>query len=84
MGAVEQALEAIKNELPGKDAGKPQVIARSMARSAAIKRGKSLRKEEMEAIYEKLFTCKIPELSPFGKPSFFILSFDELSKKFKT
>jgi len=83
-GAVEQALEAIKNELPGKNTGKSQLIARSLARSAAIKRGKILKKEEMEAICRKLFACKIPEFSPYGKPAYFILSFDELTKKFKT
>ncbi|MCX6285707.1 MAG: DNA mismatch repair endonuclease MutL [Bacteroidetes bacterium] len=83
-GAVEQALEAIKNELPGRNAGKQQMIARTMAKTVAIRRGKPLNKEEMEAIHQKLFACKIPELSPYGKPAFFVLSFDELSKKFKT
>ena len=82
-GAIEQVLEAIKNDLPGKHAGKQQTIAKTMARNAAVKRGKALKKEEMEAIYEKLFQCKIPEFSPNGKPAFFILSFDELLKKFK-
>ncbi|MEI7490935.1 MAG: DNA mismatch repair endonuclease MutL [Bacteroidota bacterium] len=83
-GAVEQVLEAIKNELPGKNAEKKQVIAKTMARTLAIKRGKSLKQEEMESISQKLFSCKIPDLSPYGKPAFFVLSFDELSKKFKT
>jgi len=83
-GAVEEVLETIKNELPGKNAGKSQLIARAMAKSAAIKRGMPLKKEEMGAICQKLFACKMPEFSPNGKPAFFVLSFDELKKKFKT
>ena len=83
-GAVEQALEALKNDFTGKHAGKQQIIAKSLAKSSAVRRGKSLKKEEMEAIHQKLFECKVPEFSPDGKPAFFMLSFDELSKKFKT
>jgi len=76
-------LEAIKNDHPGKSVAKQQIIAKSMARSAAVKRGKPLKKEEMESIYQKLFACKMPEISPNGKPTLFVLSFDELLKKFK-
>ncbi|MEI6887701.1 MAG: DNA mismatch repair endonuclease MutL [Bacteroidales bacterium] len=82
-GAVEKVLEAIKNDHPGKSVAKQQIIAKSMARSAAVKRGKPLKKEEMESIYQKLFACKMPEISPNGKPTLFVLSFDELLKKFK-
>ncbi|MCX6282883.1 MAG: DNA mismatch repair endonuclease MutL [Bacteroidetes bacterium] len=83
-GAVEHVLEAIKNELPGKNTGKKQMIAKTMARTLTIKRGKSLKQEEMDSIFQKLFSCKMPDLSPYGKPVFFVLSFEELSKKFKT
>ena len=77
-------LDDISQKGMGKNAGKSQLIARAMAKSAAIKRGMPLKKEEMGAICQKLFACKMPEFSPNGKPAFFVLSFDELKKKFKT
>ena len=83
-GAVEQALETIKTELPGKNAAKSQMIAKALARSTAVSRGKILKKEEMEDLHSKLFRCRIPEHSPYGKPVFFVLSFEELNKKFKS
>ncbi len=83
-GAVEHALESIKNELPGKNAVKNQLIAKALAKSTAVKRGSNLKKEELEDLFRRLFNCRIPELSPYGKPVFFVLSFDELNKKFKS
>ena len=83
-GAIEQVLESIKNDFQGKATGKQQLIARSIAKSAAIRKGKRLRIEEMEDIHSKLLACKVPEISPYSKPTLYVLSFDEILKKFKT
>lgn len=83
-GAIELVLESFKNELPGKSATKQQLIARTIARSAAVKRGTILNREEMEFIFSKLMACNMPELSPFSKPTMFILPFDDIHKKFKS
>ncbi|MEI6883229.1 MAG: DNA mismatch repair endonuclease MutL [Bacteroidota bacterium] len=82
-GAIEQVLESFKNELPAKSVLKQQMIARTMARSAAVKRGSILNREEMESIHNKLMTCNMPELSPFSKPIMFVLPLDDIHKKFK-
>ena len=82
-GAVEKALEFMKNDVPLKSDGPVTLIAKSVSKSLAVKRGKKLQKEEMESIYQKLFTCKVPEISPEGKPTLFVLGFEELAKKFK-
>ncbi len=82
-GAIEQVLESFKNELPARSVVKQQMIARSMARSAAVKRGSILSREEMESIHNKLMTCNMPELSPFSKPTMFVLPLDDIHKKFK-
>lgn len=42
-------------------------IARSMALSSSIKKGKALSQEEMSALIEQLFLCEKPNLSPTGK-----------------
>lgn len=58
-------------------------IARSMAISSSIKRGKTLSQEEMQALVEQLFLCEIPYASPSGKKCIFHLSLEELFKKFR-
>ena len=58
-------------------------IARSMARSAAIKRGQSLDKEEMKTLIDKLFACAIPYKSPTGRNCFHTFELEELAKLFE-
>lgn len=57
-------------------------LARSMALSSSIKRGKPLSDEEMKALVEQLFLCEIPYSNPFGKKCLFHLSTEDLNKKF--
>lgn len=45
-------------------------IARSMARSAAIKRGQTLDVKEMQELIDKLFACSMPFKSPTGHNCF--------------
>ena len=58
-------------------------IARSMARSAAIKRGQTLSKEEMQRLIDKLFACAIPFKSPTGRNCFHTFELKELAKMFE-
>ncbi|MFM2230152.1 MAG: mismatch repair protein MutL [Bacteroidota bacterium] len=57
-------------------------LAKSMARSLAVKNGAYLTDKEMEALVNNLFACKEPNVSPFQKPTFITLSVDEIDKKF--
>ena len=52
--------------------GLEENIARSIAISSSIKRGKQLSEEEMQALVEQLFLCEIPDASPTGKDVYFI------------
>jgi DNA mismatch repair protein MutL len=79
----ESILEGLKS---GTDDGKTKFqirVARSMAKSLAIFRKTKLATEEMEAIIEQLFACKVPDLTPDGNLTMIFTSFDELNKKFK-
>lgn len=58
-------------------------IARSMAKQAAIKAGKSLTPNEMIALIDELFACTMPSHAPDGKPSFINFPIDELDKLFR-
>jgi DNA mismatch repair protein MutL len=58
-------------------------LARSLARSMAIKPGKTLSIEEMNALTDELFSCEMPYQSPSGKPTLNIMPLDEIGEKFK-
>lgn len=57
-------------------------LARSMAFSSCIKKGKRLEKEEMTQIIDQLFGCKMVHKSPSGKNCFISIELDELTKRF--
>ena len=59
-------------------------LARSMAASASVKKGNTLEKEEMQMITDKLFGCKMPQVSPSGHKCFIIIESTEINKKFNS
>ena len=61
-----------------------EALALSLAQSAAIRPGKPLSVEEMEAMMATLFSSESNRLTPDGKPILFILTDDELASHFKS
>lgn len=57
-------------------------LARSMARSASVRRGQVLSELEMQDIIDRLFACDIPYQSPFGRKSFITYTLEDLDKQF--
>ncbi|MCB0704378.1 MAG: DNA mismatch repair endonuclease MutL [Saprospiraceae bacterium] len=57
-------------------------LARSMAKSAAIKKGQMLSTAEMESLIDQLFACSIPYKNPAGKFCFITMELDELERRF--
>lgn len=57
-------------------------IAISLARSASIKAGKKLSKEEMNGLLDQLFACEMPYSLSDGKPITITLDIDDLNKQF--
>ena len=80
---IESLLESLKS--PGHDNKftQKQIMAKTLAMKLSIKRGKKLHHEEINSLIENLFACLVPDVSPDGKPTMAIFSFDELSRKFK-
>ncbi|NQU33347.1 MAG: DNA mismatch repair endonuclease MutL [Bacteroidetes bacterium] len=54
------------------------VLARSIAINSAIKSGTKLDDREMQEIFDQLFMCKVPKVSPDGKNILTIVSVSEL------
>ncbi len=78
----EELFETLKNEVPNSSFSQLDTIAKSLAKSLAIKNGTKLTNREQEELLGQLFSCKEPNHSPFGKRAFITLSQDEIQLKF--
>ena len=79
--ALENLLEQYKSDLDVA-LGTKERIAQSMARSSAIKRGKTLTPIEMKELIDQLFACAVPYKNPSGRNCFITYELDELEKRF--
>ena len=79
---LEQLIHDVEQEVPESNFSAIDLLAKSMAKSLAIKRGQSLNTLEQEHMVNSLFACKEPSVSPTNKATFITLSVDELDKKF--
>lgn len=57
------------------------LVAKSMAKSIAIKSGKPLSKQEQEDIVNRLFACKEPTVTPTNKSIFITYSTNDFDKR---
>ncbi len=78
----EELFETLKNDVPESSFSQLDAIAKSLAKSLAIKNGTKLTSREQEELLGQLFSCKEPNHSPFGKKTFITLSSDEIQLKF--
>ncbi|MDV7188181.1 DNA mismatch repair endonuclease MutL [Lutibacter sp. TH_r2] len=79
---IEQLLDDIKNDIPDTSFSQLDIMAKSLAKSLAIKTGTKLDAKEQEEIVNKLFLCKQPDVSPFGKKTFVTIALEEIDKNF--
>lgn len=57
-------------------------LARALAKRASVKAGQKLEKEEMQELLNSLFSCKTPNYSPEGNPTFYIFELRKLENYF--
>jgi DNA mismatch repair protein MutL len=62
---------------------KHELIAKILAKKAAIKSGTVLANDEMNRLVDELFACKEPKYSPDGKSCLLTLSMADLANMFK-
>ncbi|MBA4153434.1 DNA mismatch repair endonuclease MutL [Flavobacterium sp.] len=79
---LEELVNDLQDGIPESSFSQNDSIAKSMARSLAVKTGTYLTEKEQENIVNGLFACKEPDVSPFNKPTFITISVDDLDKKF--
>lgn len=75
----EDFLEQFKHnaELETKDK-----LARALAKSMSIKKGRKMNNTEMHLLIDELFACQMPNTTANGKPTLITLTLEELAKKF--
>jgi len=79
---LEKLFSDLQDGIPESSYSQNDTIAKSMARSLAIKTGPYLTQSEQENIINALFACKEPNISPFQKPTFITIRVEDLDKKF--
>ncbi len=79
---LEQLLADFENEVPGNNFSQTDLLAKSLAKSMAVKSGNMLNPTEQQHIVNGLFSCKEPALTPSNKPVFITLAVEEIEKKF--
>ncbi len=84
IGILESLIDNFKNELPESSFSQIDLITKSLAKSLAIKQGTLLNNKEQESILNKLFSCKEPNYSPFGKKTYITMSLEDLEEKFNS
>ncbi|RLD29524.1 MAG: DNA mismatch repair endonuclease MutL [Bacteroidetes bacterium] len=79
---LEQLINDVENEVPDSNFSPTDLLAKSLAKSLAIKTGQRLSIEEQEHLVNRLFACKEPNISPTNKQTFVTMTVDDLDKKF--
>ncbi len=79
---LEELIGDLQGELPENSFSQCDRIAKSMARSLAVKTGTYLTEHEQETIVNTLFACKEPNVSPFLKPTFITMRVEDIDKRF--
>lgn len=79
---LEELLRDLQDGIPENSYSQNDSLAKSMARSLAVRSGVYLNQKEQENIVNGLFACKEPDVSPFQKPTFITINVEDLDKKF--
>ena len=81
---LEELLNDINLEVPDTSFSHFDVMAKSFAKTLAIKTGTKLSEKEQEGLVNDLFSCKEPNVSPFGKATFKTLTLNEIDNLFNS
>ncbi|MDX6182326.1 DNA mismatch repair endonuclease MutL [Flavobacterium sp. Fl-77] len=79
---IEQLVSDLQDGIPASSYSQNDTIAKSMAKSLAVKTGSYLTEKEQDNIVNGLFACKDPNISPFQKPTFITMRVEDIDKKF--
>lgn len=81
-GILEQLIKDINEEVPDAGFSLNDHMAKSMAKSMAVKTGVPLNKEERDHLVNQLFACKEPSVAPNNKAILITMNINDFDKKF--
>ena len=79
----EQLISDVENQVPEQNFSLADLMAKSMAKSLAIRTGQELNSTEQMHLVDSLFACKESNLSPSGQLAFCMMEVGDIEKKFK-
>jgi DNA mismatch repair protein MutL len=79
---IQDLLESMQEDAPSKTSISEQIIAKSMAKSLALKTGDVLNSKAQENLINELFSCSEPSFSPDGKAIIHKESLNKIDTKF--
>ncbi|WP_396596003.1 DNA mismatch repair endonuclease MutL [Dokdonia sp. R86516] len=80
---IDQLLSDLENEVPDSGFSQTDTLAKSMAKSLAVKGGVALDSASREHLVNSLFACKEPSISPTNRKTFVTMTSEDLERKFK-
>jgi DNA mismatch repair protein MutL len=83
MSVLEKIVENFKLESKGLNFDKNIILARSIAINKSSHMAKKLAVAEMADIFDRLFACHVPEISPTGNKILAILGIEDINKLLK-
>lgn len=78
----EELIHTFQQDIPMDSFSITDLMIKSMSKNLSIKMGDKLSEKEQEELVNKLFLCKEPSISPFGKKIFTTLSMDDFDNYF--
>ncbi|RMA64851.1 DNA mismatch repair endonuclease MutL [Ulvibacter antarcticus] len=79
---LEQLIKDIKDEVPDAGFSQNDLLAKSMAKSMAVKTGTQLNRKEQEHLVHQLFACKEPSVAPNNKTVLITMNVNDFDKRF--
>ncbi|HLT50532.1 MAG TPA: DNA mismatch repair endonuclease MutL [Arenibacter sp.] len=79
---LDQLISDYQQDFVGDGFSQTDVLAKTMAKSLAVKTGEVLDSDSRSALVNDLFACKESRISPFNKSIFVTITEDEIDKKF--
>jgi len=81
-GILQQLIDDVQTEIPDAGFSQNDLLAKSMAKSMAVKTGTSLNREAQEHLVNQLFACKEPSVSPTNRQVLITLDVTDFDKRF--
>lgn len=78
----EQFISDMQQEIPDNGFSLTDLLAKSVAKSVAIRTGVSLESEQQQHLVNRLFACTEPTKDPDQKQTFITINLEDLDKKF--